>query len=935
MLTLPIDSLLPEIVASLVRGPNLVVEAPPGAGKTTRVPPALLGAGLAGEREVWVLEPRRLAARLSARRVAEERGEALGETVGYQVRFDEVGGPCTRIRFLTEGVLTRKLLADPRLERAGVIVLDEFHERHLQADLALALLRRLQRAARPDLRLVAMSATLDAAPVAEFLDAPVLRSEGRRFQVEIEHLARPDERPLAEQVASAVARLAAGGLDGDVLVFLPGAAEIRRAQSACEQSAARHDLIVVPLHGELPAAEQDRAVRPAGRRKVILSTNVAETSVTIEGVAAVVDSGLARVAAHSPWSGLPTLKVSRVSQASAAQRAGRAGRTREGRAIRLYTAQDFHARPAHETPEVRRLDLAEPALELHAAGVADIAGFDWFEVPDARALDAAEGLLRRLGAIDEAGAVTRTGRRMLRLPLHPRLARLVVEADVRGVWAEGCAVAALASERDVRERQLFAGAGAATADEGRRASADEGRGSRAAAKKHGSSDLLELYDLFDEAARSNFSQDKLRRLGLDAAAVRAVERVRRQLQRALGAGRGERGSGKGKEREESSRASNEERGRVSSDRRAGALAGARERALIDGRELSDARERELSDERERELLISILAGYPDRVARRRESARGAQTEGVELLLAGGGAAVLAPESVVRGAEFVVAVDAGERVAGASRGGRRAPSTVVRVASAVEPEWLLDLFPERVTEAFEAKWNAEAERVDTVSRLLYDSLVLTETRAAEARGEKVSRALAEAALAAGWERFAEREAVESFLARVEFLSRALPEAHFPPLDETDVRAALAATCEGRRSFAELRAAVRAGELSDSLRRRLTPEQQGLLARMAPERVRLASGRQARVNYEPGKQPWLASRLQDFFGMSETPRVAGGRAEVVLHLLAPNNRPVQVTADLAGFWSRHYPQVRRELARRYPRHAWPEDPSAPVPSAGKKS
>jgi ATP-dependent helicase HrpB len=889
MLTLPIDSLLPEIAASLGRGPNLVVEAPPGAGKTTRVPPALLDAGLAGGREVWVLEPRRLAARLSARRVAEERGESVGETVGYQVRFDEVGGPRTRLRFLTEGVLTRRLLADPRLERAGVVVLDEFHERHLQADLAVALLRRLQLGPRPDLRLVAMSATLDAAPVAEFLGAPVLRSEGRCFHVEVEHLARPDERPLEQQVESAVGRLVAEGLDGDVLVFLPGAAEIRRAQSACEQLAARHDLAVLPLHGELPAEEQDRAVRRAGRRKVILSTNVAETSVTVEGVAAVVDSGLARVASHSPWSGLPTLKVSRVSQASAAQRAGRAGRTREGRALRLYTARDFQARPAHETPEVRRLDLAGPALELHAAGVADLRKFEWFEAPDAPALEAAERLLRRLGALNEAGEVTRTGRRMLRLPLHPRLARLIAEADARGVGAEACVVAALASERDVRERQLFAGA----------TPPDGGRGSRAAAKTHGSSDLLELYDLFTEAGRSNFSHDKLRRLGLDGGAVRAVERVRRQLQRALVAGGGGVAQGRGE---------------------GGADAA---RALTDGGE--------------RELLISILAGYPDRLARRRESAKGAQTEGVELLLAGGGAAVLAPESVVRGAEFVVAVDAGERGGGGvMRGGRRAPSTVVRLASAVEPEWLLDLFPERVSEAVEAEWNAEAERAEAVSRLLYDDLVLTETRAADARGAEVSRVLAGAALAAGWERFAEREAVENFLARVEFLSRALPEAGLPALGEPDVRAALEAACEGRRSFAELRAAARAGGLSDSLRRRLTPEQQGLLARMAPERVKLASGRQARVNYERGKPPWVASRLQDFFGMREAPRVAGGRAEVVVHLLAPNNRPVQVTTDLSGFWSRHYARVRRELARRYPRHPWPEDPHAGAGApAGKKS
>ena len=336
---LPIDALLPEIVARLREAPNLLVEAPPGAGKTTRVPPALLDAGAAGRGEVWVLEPRRLAARMSARRVAEERGEPLGETVGYQVRFEEVAGPRTRLRFLTEGVLTRRLLSDPRLSNVGAVVLDEFHERHLQADLALALLRRLQRESRPDLRLVVMSATLAPDPLARYLGGcAVLRSEGRRYAVEVEHLARPDERPLAAQIERAARRLFSSTPEGDALVFLPGAAEIRRAQSECAALAAEFGLLVLPLHGELPAAEQDLAVRPAARRKLILSTNVAETSVTIDGVVAVIDSGLARVAGHSPWSGLPTLRVAPVSRASAIQRAGRAGRTRPGRCVRLYTA---------------------------------------------------------------------------------------------------------------------------------------------------------------------------------------------------------------------------------------------------------------------------------------------------------------------------------------------------------------------------------------------------------------------------------------------------------------------------------------------------------------------------------------------------------------------------------------------------------------------
>ncbi|HEX6184383.1 MAG TPA: ATP-dependent helicase C-terminal domain-containing protein [Pyrinomonadaceae bacterium] len=900
MQPLPIDEILPGAVETLGRARSLVVEAPPGAGKTTRLPPALLDAGLAGGGDVLVLEPRRIAARMAARRVAEERGEGVGETVGYQVRFEDVSGPKTRLRFLTEGVLTRRLLADPTLKGVGCVVLDEFHERHLQADLALALLRRLQRTSRPDLKIVAMSATLDAAPVARYLDdCAVLRSEGRRFDVKVEHLARHDDRPLEAQVEAAVRRLVAEGLDGHVLVFLPGAASIRRAQSECARVAAEAGLLVLPLHGELPAAEQDAAVRPSETKKLILSTNVAETSVTVEGVAAVIDSGLARAASHSPWSGLPVLKVARVSRASAVQRAGRAGRTREGRCLRLYTAQDFGARPEHETPEVRRLDLAESVLELRAAGVEDVSGFEWFEPPASEALEAAETLLRRLGATDAAGRVTDVGRSMLRLPLHPRLGRIVVEAEGRGVAREACTIAALISERDIRASRVAFGGPARV--EGSDARRDEGRvRARRDAEKHGSSDLLELLDLFSEAESRGSGADALRRLDLDPNAVRAVERVSRQLRRLLRRGEG----AKVESRVEGTSAG------PSAVRQRGGGAG-------------------LSEEGETNLLISVLAGYPDRVARRRaanerrEAAAARADASPELLLSGGGTAELAPSSVVRRAEFLVAVDAEER-GDAARQPSRAAKTVVRLASAIEPDWLLDLFADALAERVEARWNARDERVEVVRRLVYDQLVVDEWRAPRAEGPEVTRALAEAALGAGPQAFADAEEVERLLARVEFVARTFPEAGIEVLGEEEVRAALAEMCEGLRSFAELREAGRAGGLTERLRRRLTHEQWRLVTQMAPERVTLAKGRQARVRYERGQSPAVASRLQDFFGMRDGPRVAGGRVGVVLQLLAPNQRPVQVTTDLAGFWERHYPGVRRELGRRYPRHAWPEDP-----------
>jgi len=891
MKELPIDALLRDIIRSLRESPNLVIEAPPGAGKTTRVPPALLEAGLAGEGAVWVLEPRRLAARMAARRVAEERGERLGETVGYQVRFEEVASPRTQLRFLTEGVLTRTMLRDPMLARIGAVVLDEFHERHLQADLALALLRRLQRSARPDIRIVAMSATLDAAPVARFLgDCPVLRSEGRLFNVGIEHLARTDETPLAAQVEAAVRRLVADASNGtapsgensnrgmpngrmpngDMLVFLPGAAEIRRAQEACAGVAAQSDMLVLPLHGELPPSAQDRAVSPASQRKIILSTNVAETSVTIDGVVAVIDSGLARVASQSPWSGLPMLRVERISQASAIQRAGRAGRTRPGKCLRLYTAQEFAARPAHDAPEIQRLDLADTALELHAAGITDLNDFEWFEAPPAPALAAAETLLLRLGAIDEKGKVTALGGRMLRLPLHPRLARVVVEAEARGVAEEGCVIAALISERDIRADDIMR---------------DTRERPAANAAATGNSDLLELLDLFTEAALSGFAPEQLRRMKLNVGAVRAVDQVRRQLQHLC--------------------------------------------RVENPKNTSPEKKSATTAISETELLISVLAGYPDRVARRRPSPNENRQAGRELLLAGGGAAELSAESVVRQAEFLVAVDAAERRASGARswgmaGARSGARTLVRLASAIEPDWLLDLFTDRISETIEAVWNATGQRVEVVQRLMYDELVIDERRASNAGGEVATRVLAEAALAVGVQTFIERDEVDRLLARIEFVARTFPETGFPDIGEDDLRAALVQLCEGRRSFAELSEAARAGGLLSALRRILSAEQQRVLATVAPDRVTLACGRQVKINYEHRQTPWIASRMQDFFGMKEGPKIAGGRVTLVLHLLAPNSQPVQVTEDLAGFWERHYTRVRRELSRRYPRHAWPENP-----------
>ena len=768
---LPVDEILPEINSSLERYPNLVIEASPGAGKTTRVPPELLKLV---DGEVLVLEPRRIAARMAARRVASEMNERLGETVGYQVRFDEVAGPRTRLRFVTEGVLTRRLISDPYLKGVDAVVLDEFHERHLDGDLALALLKRLQDK-RPDLRIVVMSATLDADSLAHYLDeCPIIRSKGRLFDLSINHLPY-SAQPLEVQVRNALERLIAEESSGDILAFLPGAAEIRRAMRKCEEVAQRTGLLILPLHGSLSPEEQDRAVAPSSRRKLILATNVAESSITVEGVSAVIDSGLARLASWSRWTGLQTLQISRVSKASAKQRAGRAGRNGPGRVLRLYTMEDYQLRPEHDSPEILRSDLSQLCLAMRAMQIDPVKGIKWLDSPPETAIENAELLLDRLGATGD------TARQLIRFPLTPRLSRLLVEAVERGVGEDGCVVAALlGSDIDFASNDLLT-------------AIDQRRDPR----------LLQPIEQLRKIARSS------RRKHHD----------------------------------------------------------------------EDA------------LLKSVLAGFPDRVARLRT--------GNQVLLSAGASAEVMGQPPQH--EFMVALDAEDR--------KDKPMPLVRMMARIEPEWLIDLFPDRVREQSSVLWNRSTERVDAVSMLLYDELVIQESRGAVPEPQAAAELLAQKAAEAGIERFVDREKLDQFLSRIEFAG----------FEQPDLQQTLRELCFGLVSFAELKDATR--NFIPLLEQKIGARR---LNQIAPESLRLQSGRQTKIHYEHGKTPWIASRLQDFFGMRETPRIGEAQTPIVVHLLAPNHRPVQTTRDLAGFWERLYPQVRRELMRRYPKHAWPERP-----------
>ena len=519
---LPIDDALPALLAAVRDRRVAVLVAPPALGKTTS---ARAGRDARCRARRRRRRDRRVAAAatggaLGGARGDGERGVELGREVGYEVRFDRKVSGATRIRFVTEGVLTRQLLADPELRGVGAVVIDEFHERHLDGDLALALVARL-RVRRPELALIVMSATLDAEPVAAFLDrgvagpAPIIRSEGRTFPIDIDYV-EPERdgphgsvRPIGRQVAAAVRKLAQGKLDGDVLVFLPGAGEIRRCAEDLADAARVFDLAIMPLHGDLTADEQDAAVRPATRRKVILATNVAETSVTIDGVVAVIDSGLARIARHSPWTGLPSLQNEPVSRTSCAQRAGRAGRTRPGRVIRLYSRHDHDTRRAFEVAEIARTDLAGAALELYGAGLRGLGELAWFETPPTVAAAAADELLARLGAISDR-AITPLGRRIVRFPAHPRLGRLLCEAETRGVAREACVIAALLGTRELRL---------------------ERRGPAGAARISSASDLIDDLDLLVDARRDHLRADRLRRDGLDVGTAHAADRIARQLER--------------------------------------------------------------------------------------------------------------------------------------------------------------------------------------------------------------------------------------------------------------------------------------------------------------------------------------------------------------------------------------------------------------------
>lgn len=836
MSSLPIDEVLPSLRQALATHPSAVLQAPPGAGKTTRVPLALLDAPWLKGRSIIILEPRRLAARAAAARMAALLGEQVGETVGYRIRFEAKVSRKTRIEVLTEGILTRRLQSDPALEGAGLVIFDEFHERHLHADLALALCLDSRRMLREDLKLLVMSATLEETAVAALLGgAPVVTSRGRSFPVELRYALHDPES--GNRLPSAVHQAILHALEhdrGDLLVFLPGAWEIRRTQGLLEAASGRGSIDIFPLYGDLPWEAQERAIQPGkGRRKVVLATPIAETSLTIEGIGVVIDAGFARVPEFDSRSGLTRLTTRRISRASAEQRAGRAGRLGPGVCYRLWSEATQRGLMARPIPEIRAADLAPLALELAQWGVRDAGTLSWLDPPPPSALAQARQLLVQLDAVIADGSITSSGQAMAAFPLHPRLGHMLSQAEARGLGPLACDIAALLSERDI------------LVGEDRR-----------------SCDLVKRL----EVLRSFREQGKRRMQSpaADPAACLRIDQAARQYQR-----------------------------------------------LLRSNETESGRDLEKSG-----LLLAFA--YPDRIAQQR-----APGEVRYLLASGRGARLPEHEQRMRQPYLVVAsLDAGE-IEG-----------MIYLAAAVDLDTLREALTSHLRMEEMIRWDVRQERIialreERLGELLIDSAPLP-TPDPEKYLASMLEGIRQIGLAAlPWTREA-----RDWQARVLSLRHWFPEEGWPDLSDAVLEERFEEWLGPFLTGITRREHLKRLDLLAALKAQLDWNQGRRLEEGAPTHLTVPSGSRLHLEYQPGESPALAVKLQEMFGLAETPRVAWGRVPVTLHLLSPARRPIQVTQDLRGFWERTYAEVKKELKGRYPKHPWPDDPWNAPPTARAK-
>jgi ATP-dependent helicase HrpB len=787
MTDLPITHILPNLLATLQTNPNTVLSAPPGAGKTTLVPLEMLKIIPPEAGSIIMLEPRRIAAASAARYMASLLGEQVGQTVGYTIRFDRKVSEATRIEVVTEGVLTRRIQNDPELRGVSCVIFDEFHERSLHADMGLALCLESQASLRPDLKLLVMSATLDCEPVARLLgDAPVLVSEGRQYPVDQRYLQLVERQPLVKQMA-AVIRTALAEETGDLLAFLPGSGEIRGVE---RELAGLMSAVVCPLYGDLPFEKQQQAMQPGPRRRVVLATNIAETSLTIEGVRIVVDSGLTRRLQLDPATGLERLVTVRASKASADQRTGRAGRSAPGVCYRLYTYQFFQAMTPFSPPEILTADLAPLLLELAAWGVNDPASLFWLDAPPPHHLTTARELLLLLDAVDDCGRITPLGRQMVQLPLHPRLARLVLSTRQQGMAAAGCMLAAQLSSR--------------------------------------------------------------------AAHARTVQQVAGQLLRLLG------------EQQVS--------------------------LPHDPLELLSA------------LPECLVSAWPDRIAMQRLDSAD------RYLLASGRGARLSPKAGCAGSRFLVAlqVDGGQGSDG-----------VIYQAVGISAEQLRANACKLITKGRQVWWDAVQGRATAAEEERIGAVVLSSRQVPVTDAEAVPLLL-EQIRRGGLGLLNWTDQARQLQARVGLAAALLPEEGWPGLSETalltGLESWLAPHLAGCRSLQGLQQVPLVQLLHELIGYKLLQS----LDTVVPERLLLPSGRKAALEYSDPEGPVLSAKLQELFGMAASPTVCRGRRAVLVHLLSPAGRPVAVTRDLRSFWDQGYPEVRKEIRGRYPKHPWPDDP-----------
>jgi ATP-dependent helicase HrpB len=887
--SLPIWEIHPQIAEAFRSAGRLILSAPTGSGKTTQVPQMLLRDGLLGDGQVVILQPRRLAARLLAARVASELGVKLGAEVGYQIRFENVTSAETKIRFVTEGVLLRQMIDDPNLRGVSALLFDEFHERHLYGDITLARALDVQESTRPDLRLAVMSATLDADLLADYLSrvsnskseianrakCAVLTSAGRTFPVDIKYAADPsytDKRPVWEQAADAFSRYVLSGAPGDVLVFMPGGFEIAQTIDAIRHTDESKGFILLPLHGELPPGDQDAAVARYPQRKVVVSTNVAETSVTIDGVRLVIDSGLARIPRYDPHRGINTLLVEKISQSSADQRAGRAGRTAPGVCMRLWSRDEHSHRPAQELPEIKRLDLAEVVLTLKAAGVEDLRKFRWLEPPDEASLAHAEELLTDLGALKPVGQafqpagsgdfpvagrnaglespanrqtgmsalhITPTGRKMLAFPLHPRYARMLLAAQEYGCVYQAALVAALTQGRDLLLRNV---------DRDTKALREDFLGEKA------SSDFWILMRAWTYAGNNQFRIDACRKLGIHSVTARQVAPLLDHFLR------------------------------------------------IAKREGLDVQPREVKDEA---LQKCVLIGFSDRVAHRLDQGT------LRCELVHGRRGVLARESVVQHAPLFVVAEIRE-----VENRDKELNTILSLATAIDPEWLRELFPDDMAAEMHVAFDATTKRVQAAELSRFRGLALSARRVDPPPADAAARLLAEEVIAG---RLALKEwdhSVEQWIIRLNRLSQWCPELQLPPITDAERHHLIEQLCHGAAGYKD----IKDRDVKPVVQSWLSAAQRELLDKHAPERLSLPNGRTPRVTYESANPPHIALRIQELYDVIQTPKIAMGRVPVLVHILTPGMKPVQVTQDLGNFWREHYPKLKSELQRKYPKHEW---------------